>query len=146
MESRRLFASRVLAAAAWAAASPAQGEPIDRAKALQARFIAPCCWSESIAVHRSESAATMRAEIATMVASGSSDDDIIAFYVARHGERILLEPRGQKLTWLTVIPFAALGAGALALARYLMRKRAAAAPEAAPAAPTVTVPDEELEW
>ncbi|HEY3439175.1 MAG TPA: cytochrome c-type biogenesis protein CcmH [Paludibaculum sp.] len=146
MESRRVFASRVLAAAALAAFSPAQGEPIDRAKALQSRFIAPCCWSESVAVHRSEPAATMRAEIARMVASGASDDDIIAFYVARHGERILLEPRGQKLTWLTVIPVAALGAGAVALARYLKRKRAATAPETAPAVAAITVPDEDLEW
>lgn len=145
MESRRVFASRVLAAAAWAAASPAHGEPIDRAKALQARFIAPCCWSESVAVHRSEPAAAMRAEIASMVASGSSDDDIIAFYVARHGERILLEPRGGKNMWLTVIPIGALVAGGLALARYLKRKRAAE-PELAPPAATVTVSDEELEW
>jgi cytochrome c-type biogenesis protein CcmH len=122
-----------------------RAEPDDLAKKLQARFIAPCCWSESVAVHRSESAAQMRAEIVSLVASGKSEEDIIAFYVAKHGERILLEPRGQKLTWLTAIPFVAIGAGGVFLAKYLKRQRPADTPVAALAA-GVTVPDEEIDW
>ena len=145
MESRREFARRAFAGAAFAASLPLWGEPDDLAKKLQAKFIAPCCWSESVAVHRSESAAQMRAEIASLVASGKSEEEIVAFYVAKHGERILLEPRGQKLTWLTAIPFVALGAGGVYLARYLRRQRPSAVPLPPPPA-GVTVPDEDLEW
>ena len=87
----------------------------------------------------------MRVEIAAMVASGKSEDDIVAFYVARHGERILLEPLGRKRTWLTAIPFVALAAGGVFLARYLKRQRPAPLPVTAQAQ-GVTVPDEELEW
>ncbi len=135
MESRRVFALRALAAAVL---------PEDRAKRLQAKFIAPCCWSESVEVHRSESAAAMRAEIASLVESGQSDDAIIAHYVAIHGERILLEPRGRKQTYLVAIPIVALGAGAALLVRHLRRRRAT--PPAPPPGAGVPVNDEELEW
>ncbi len=145
MESRRMFASRVLAGAAIAAALPLRGQPADRARKLQERFIAPCCWSESVAVHRSESAAEMRVEIARLVESGKSDDEIIAQYVAQHGERILLEPRGQKLTWLTAIPIVAVGAGGVFLAKYIKRQRTAVKPEPATAS-GVTVSDDEIDW
>ena len=145
MESRREFARRTIAGAAFAASLPLWGEPDDLAKKLQARFIAPCCWSESVAVHRSESAAQMRAEIGSLVASGKSEEEVVSFYVAKYGERILLEPRGQKLTWLTAIPLVALGAGGVYLARYLKRQRPTASP--VPSQPAgVTVPDEDLEW
>ncbi len=119
MESRREFASRAFAGVALGASLPLRGEPDDLAKKLQGKFIAPCCWNESVAVHRSESAAEMRAEIASMVTSGKSEEEIVAFYVAKHGERILLEPRGLKLKWLTAIPFVAFGAGGVSVARSI---------------------------
>lgn len=144
MESRREFARRAFAGAAVAASLPLRAEPDDLAKKLQAKFIAPCCWSESVAVHRSETAAQMRVEIASMVASGKSEDEIVGDYVARHGERILLEPLGRKRTWLTAIPFVALGTGGAFLATYLKRQRPAALPVITHA-PGVTVSDEELE-
>lgn len=145
MESRREFARRVFAGAALAAGLPLAGAPADLTRKLQARFIAPCCWSESVAVHRSESAAQMRSEIAAMVDAGRSEQEIVAHYVALHGERILLEPRGLKLTWLTAVPVVALAAGGVFVARYLKRRSPVEAPAAAPAA-AVTVPDDELEW
>ena len=145
MESRRKFAIRALAGAAIGAGLPLRAEPADVVKRLQAKFIAPCCWSESVAVHRSEGAAQMRLEIARLVESGKSEEEIVAFYVAKHGERILLEPRGLKLTWLTAIPFVALGAGGVFLAKYLKRQRPAAAP--APAVATgAAVSDEDIDW
>lgn len=140
-----MFAGRVFAGTAIAAGLPLRGEPADLAKKLQARFIAPCCWSESVLVHRSESAAEMRAQIASMVDSGKSEDEIVAFYVGQYGERILLEPRGQKLTWLTAIPLVALGAGGVYLAKYLRRPRPVETPVAATVT-GVTVSDDELEW
>lgn len=121
------------------------GAPAELTRKLQARFIAPCCWSETVAVHRSESAAGMRDEIARFVDDGKSEDEIVAFYVAKYGERILLEPRGQKLTWLTAVPIAALAAGGILLAKYLWREQPPLASATLPAA-TVAVPDEDLDW
>jgi len=100
MVTRRVLISRALACTAMSACPLLRGAPAELTRKLQARFIAPCCWSETVAVHRSESAAGMRDEIARFVDDGKSEDEIVAFYVAKYGERILLEPRGQKLTQL----------------------------------------------
>lgn len=145
MVTRRVFAGRALACTAMAACVPLRGAPAEPTRKLLSRFIAPCCWSESVAVHRSESAAAMRDEIARFVDDGKSEDEIVAFYVAKYGERILLEPRGQKRTWLTVVPIAALATGGLLLAKYLRRDRPPLASEALPVA-SVAVPDEDLDW
>lgn len=78
-----------------------------RAKMLQEKLMAPCCWSESVAVHRSEIAAEMRAGIERMVAEGRSDREILDHYKAIHGQRVLLEPEGAKRVWVYAIPVAA---------------------------------------
>jgi cytochrome c-type biogenesis protein CcmH len=95
----------------------------EQTKKLQERFIAPCCWSESLAVHRSETAEQMRAEIATLARAGKQEDEIVAFFVARYGERILMEPQGGKSALLTAIPAVAGGMGLLGLVLYLVRFR-----------------------
>lgn len=116
-----------------------------RLRALQGRSIAPCCWSEPVSVHRSPLAEEMRKEIAQMIAQGKSDDEIIALYVSRHGERVMMVPRGQRSVWLTVIPFVGLAAAGGWVIRYLAKRRRAEGPalQAANAAP---VRDEDLEW
>ena len=67
---------------------------------LQGRFLAPCCWQESLAVHQSEIAVELRAEIARLAAAGRTENEIVDTLVARYGERILVEPRGTRLRWL----------------------------------------------
>lgn len=104
--------------------------------------MAPCCWQESVAVHRSDAAAEMRAEIAGMVAGGKTDEQIVDFYVARFGERILREPRGAKRWWLTLAPLFTLGLGGAALAAFIRRQRRDAPPASNVAAP---LPDD-LDW
>ena len=47
-----------------------------RVRSLEERFIAPCCWSEPVSVHRSPLAGEMRSEIARMVARRLSNKDI----------------------------------------------------------------------
>ena len=90
---------------------------------IEERFMAPCCWQESVAVHRSEIAGEMRAEIARMVAGGKSEDQIVDFYVARYGERILREPRGSKRWWLTLVPLASIALATSGLVLFLRRQR-----------------------
>lgn len=111
---------------------------------LQEKFIAPCCWSESVAVHRSAAAAEMRAEIATLYKQGASEQEITQRYVTQYGERILMVPLGSKFTWLMVIPVAVtLGAGFALMVFLRRRARVEPAPEPARLA---TVPDEEIDW
>ena len=71
-------------------------------------LIAPCCWREVIAIHRSAEAQQMLEEVKQLVADGRSEEEIKALYVARYGVRILSDPPGSAGLWLYVIPFALL--------------------------------------
>lgn len=119
--------------------------PADQAiRHLQEKFIAPCCWSESVAVHRSEIAEQMRAEIAQLYRSGATEQQITARYVGQYGERILMEPTGTKFTWLIIIPVVVSLLAAIGLIVYLRRRPQ---PEAQAEPPALTpVPDDEIDW
>lgn len=116
-----LVAGLLLAAALW-------GQASSRIRALQEKLIAPCCWSESVAMHRSEVAAEMRAEIARMVNEGRSDREILDFYKAKYGTRILMEPEGGLRVWAYTIPIvvSVLGLGLVVL---LIRRMVRPQPE-----------------
>jgi cytochrome c-type biogenesis protein CcmH/NrfF len=86
---------------------------------IEANFVAPCCWRQNLAVHDSPEAYEMRAEIAKFVASGRTEAEIVNYYVAHYGERILREPRGQRWFWLTLTPIAAIALAGLWVVRYL---------------------------
>lgn len=109
-----LAASLALAAGLW-------GQAKDRIRSLQEKLVAPCCWSESVASHRSEIAAEMRAEISRMVSEGKSDREILDYYKAKYGARILMEPEGQLRVWAYTIPVAASIAG-LAFVIWIIRR------------------------
>lgn len=106
-------------------------EPQDRVRNLEEKLVAPCCWSESVAVHRSEIAAEMRAGIARMVAEGKTDREILNYYVGQYGKRILMEPEGSLRIWAYTIPAAGAIAG-LWFVVWLIRRmtRSAARQEA----------------
>lgn len=114
-------------------------------RSIQEKFLAPCCWRENLAVHRSPMADELRAEVARMVAEGKSEGEIINHYVARYGERILREPRGETSVWLRLMPVFALGLGAIAVIRFLQRNRLA---KATPADMTEQYPEarREVDW
>ncbi len=95
---------------------------------IQDRFIAPCCWSQSVAMPDSPAAREMREEIVKLVAEGKTEDDIVDFYVARYGERILRMPRGKAWIWLNAVPIGALAAGAAGVVLFLARARRGADP------------------
>jgi cytochrome c-type biogenesis protein CcmH len=70
----------------------------------------------------------MRSEIAHLVAAGKSEDQIVEFYVARYGERILREPRGSKLIASIVVPSVMFIGAAACLLVYIRRLRRAPTP------------------
>jgi cytochrome c-type biogenesis protein CcmH len=105
-----------IAAITWA--GPAEN---DATRRIQERFVAPCCWQENLALHQSPAADEMRAEVSSLVQSGKSESEIVDYYVARYGERILREPRGSVGTWLKVTPVLAFALAALWLAWFVRR-------------------------
>jgi cytochrome c-type biogenesis protein CcmH len=63
-------------------------------KKIEARLLAPCCYSQSIAQHMSGEAEEMRNEVTEMVAEGRGESEIIDHYKSLYGERILIVPEG----------------------------------------------------
>lgn len=86
-------------------------------------LISPCCWTTTVATHGSGAAPRIMAEVRGMIADGKSHQQILDFYVAQYGERILAKPKktGFNLTayW---VPYLVLLAG-IALTVVFVRKR-----------------------
>jgi cytochrome c-type biogenesis protein CcmH len=114
---------------AVALADPPAGDPALelRARTLEEKIIAPCCWQQPVSQHYSEAATNIRRQIREMLSAGKSEEQILEYYVAEYGERILASPRARGFNILAyVLPWAALAAGmavlVLALRRWLSRK------------------------
>ncbi|MGO9270890.1 MAG: cytochrome c-type biogenesis protein CcmH [Terriglobia bacterium] len=101
------FFSLMLAGGALAMEEPAlTGSEIERYNKVTHELIAPCCWREPIAVHRSAEAQQMLDEVKQLVLEGRSEEQIKTVYVARYGLRILADPPGKEGKWLYVVPVA----------------------------------------
>lgn len=126
-----LLLAGMLLAAAPPAVPPADLEA--QAKAIENKLMAPCCMSNTVAVHESGIAHQMRREIRESLAAGRSEREILDGYVEQYGEQILALPRasGFNLT-AYLLPMGLLFAGAGALALALRRWRATPAAAAAP--------------
>ncbi len=126
----RLIATLLLLSSV-ASLTPQQQAQVKR---LEESLLAPCCYSQSIAKHMSGEAAQMRDEVTNMVASGMSDQDIIAHYKAIYGEQILIVPDGKTGRILFALPIAvflvALGIFLLVL-RKMLRVSPGSLPQAA---------------
>ena len=112
-----------------AAAAPDQKQArIDR---LERRVFAPCCYTESVAIHQSEIAVKMRLEIAKWVEQGSTDEQILGTYIGRYGDKVLIDPATAPKEWSYLVPWmvAVLGMGAAAAMLWRWRlARLAVAP------------------
>lgn len=84
-------------------------------------LVAPCCWRESVAMHRSSESLQARDEIARMIAAGKSKREILDDFVARYGSRILIEPSGQRAQWLYIMPILALVIASWVAVRFLRK-------------------------
>ena len=78
---------------------------------MESRLLAPCCYTQSIAVHGSDIAAQMRSEVAEMVAGGKTEEEIVSHYRNIYGERILIVPDGLTGSYPLQPPAADLRAG-----------------------------------
>ncbi len=126
----RTFAAGALVAAGLffcSSAARAQ-EASPRERALQDKFVAACCWNESIAHHRSPTAMEQRLELSRLIKEGRTDREIIDWFKAKYGARVLMEPEGSlSLTAYTLPAIAALlGLAAVILILRRWARKAAA--------------------
>ena len=91
-------------------------DPEARAYSLSIRLKCPICAGESIAGSQTDLAKDLRARIDDEIAAGSTDDEIIAMFVASYGEQVLLDP--PSTGWgiaLWAVPLGVLIIGGIAI-------------------------------
>jgi cytochrome c-type biogenesis protein CcmH len=105
-------AAVVIVAAALLARGGGESATVeDRAQAISAGLRCPVCQNLSVADSPSRLAGEMRAEVEGQLRAGRTDDEVRAFFVARYGEWVLLEPR-SLLPFVIPVAAVALGVGA----------------------------------
>lgn len=91
-------------------------------RAIASRLRCPVCQNESVADSPSELAGQMRALIRTKLEEGQSPEEIVAYFVSRYGQWILLDPPRKGVGWvLWSAPVAVLLAALAVAAAYLRR-------------------------
>ena len=98
-----------------------------RAQELHKRIRCLVCQNQSIHESNAELARDLRVVVRERVAAGDTDEQAVAYLVARYGDWVLLKPPFNGRTLLLWIgPPLILAAGIARIALYLMRSRAAA--------------------
>jgi cytochrome c-type biogenesis protein CcmH/NrfF len=120
-------------------------QPQARTARLEHAVLAPCCYTESVAVHQSEIAVKMRLEIAKWVAAGKSDQEILDTYVGLYGSEVLVDPRVMPRGWTPFFPWIVLILGVFVVAWLLRRWRALPGTETVSATEVPNLPDFEDE-
>lgn len=86
----------------------------------------------------------MHRDVLSLVAGGYDADEIIAAFEGTYGERVLMAPKPEGFNWVGyLLPFGAIGAGAVALFALLRRWRGES-PAPAPAGTAVDATPAEL--
>lgn len=103
-----------------------------RARWLEARLMAPCCFMQTIDQHESEAARDMRVEVRQLLAQGLSERQILDRYVERYGARILAVPPAKGFNRLlysipSVVTFFLFIGVCLALWKWYRRGRSGGA-------------------
>lgn len=129
---RRVLAGLTLVLLAVTAVGLFLGGPParDRATDLERRLRCPVCKSVSVADSPSATAASMRQVVQEQVAAGRSDEQILAYFRARYGDWVLLDPPRRGRTWLVWALPVAVAVGAVALVATRARPGPAAVPNA----------------
>ena len=110
-------------AALAATADTLSAEQESLARSLEGELIAPCCYTQTVAEHNSEKAEEIKAQIRSMVVSGSDKGEIIGFFKDRYGTQILAAPEKSGFGLMayifpTLATLVALGAILLVIQRW----------------------------
>ncbi len=119
----------LMTTSAWAITSPDERlpDPALEARALELTQKLRCvvCQNESVENSHADIARDLRVLVRRQIASGQSDDQIVAFLRARYGDYILLQPPvAGRTVVLWAMPVIALGLGAVLAWPSLRRRKA----------------------
>jgi cytochrome c-type biogenesis protein CcmH len=108
---------------AFSLVSPAAPQAREEtAREIEGMLIAPCCWSQPVSQHYSEVADQIRKEVRQLLAAGKSKQEILDYYVAEYGERILASPRPHGFNLLAyILPVTSLLTGLVVIAVFLRK-------------------------
>jgi cytochrome c-type biogenesis protein CcmH len=114
---------------------PLSGADLEReARIIDTMLIAPCCFSQQVSVHQSDTAQEVKQDVRRRLAAGQTRQQILDAYVASYGKRILAEPGAEGFgLMLYVMPMAVLIAS-MALIAVVIRRISRHALTEAPAA------------
>ena len=135
--SRRVSFALALALVTGCAAPPAPSP----AARVERRLLAPCCWNQTLDIHESDLATSLRSEIRQRVARGESPEAIERDMVSRYGERVRAAPAQRDPLLAIALAVSALFA-LIALALIARGRRSAEAATPAPVIPTSERDDE----
>jgi len=125
LAAHAITAALLVLVAGLTLASTTNADEMDtEVRAVAKRLQCPICESVSVADSPSELAGQMRSVIRTKLEQGESSDQIVAYFVDRYGETVLVEPPRHGvglLVWLG--PIAVLLIGGLTLALWFRRPR-----------------------
>lgn len=127
---QRSFIRAAIAALCFAISSraSAQAPPVSdssleaRTTAVASTLRCPVCQGESIQDSPSELAQQMRSVVRDRLRAGQSPDEIRAYFVARYGEWILLEPKMTGLNYVLYLLPVITVVGGLILIVFLVRR------------------------
>ena len=119
-----------LVAGLMGAPPPPDAKALEReAKRIEELLIAPCCWSQPVAVHYSAEADEVRIGIRRLLGEGKTRQQVLDAFVAQYGTRILADPPGRGLHWLPWLFLLFGGAATVVVIRHLRANRDASPPE-----------------
>ncbi len=132
-----LLAAVALGAAYRSAQAQAPTPSDDDVNRVARQLFCPVCQNIPLDVCPTEACAKWRDTIREKLGAGWTDQQVIDYFVAQYGERVLANPSGRGLNLMIwVIPPVALLIGVAVLWRFFRSAAPLAAPAAPPAEPT----------
>lgn len=113
----------------------------DDVNRIAKQLYCPVCPNTPLDVCETKACQDWRAQIRDQLEAGWSDQQVIDYFVAQYGERVLAEPkRGGFTSFVWLLPVLALALGAAIVAQVIRGWRAGrqAAPATAPPVPAVS--------
>jgi cytochrome c-type biogenesis protein CcmH len=97
------YAVLLLASGVARADAPDVSRVAARARALETRLLAPCCWDQTLDVHDSDVARALHREITERLEHAEPADAVERDLVARYGERIRAVPPSSPLPTVALV-------------------------------------------
>ena len=99
------------------------------ASAIEGRLMAPCCWMQTIDIHDSPIALSMRHEIRRRLRNGESPEAIQASFVERYGPKIMAVQASSQLKNVFIGLSVVMGGAGIAAAMMIGRWRKQSGPK-----------------